>query len=34
VPEPKATLQGYAMPWMHADGYARLQLRVPIEVDL
>ena len=34
VPEPTTALQGYTAPWMHADGYARLQLRVPIEVSM
>lgn len=34
VPEPKTALQGYTMPWLHTDLYARLQLRFPIEVSL
>ncbi|MFT4628569.1 MAG: hypothetical protein ACI8PZ_007265 [Myxococcota bacterium] len=34
VPALKKDLDGYAMPWLHLDGYARLQVRVPIEISM
>ena len=34
VPEPTTPLQDYTAPWLHADAYARLQVRIPIEVSM